>query len=123
MKVAYSDSNKDVDNGVKIILPTTLIDDDNDDDDDDDDRDNLDKKPPARLMVTEQMDLLEEQCKKYKEMVMEREDSDSKASDVGITEAQEAAHRKYVNGLKELEPTQNKPAKKKPDMSCTSTPP
>ena len=68
MKVAFSDSDEDVDNGAKIIPLTILIDDDNDDDND---GDNLDKKPPARLMVTEQTDLLEEQCKKYKEMVME----------------------------------------------------
>ena len=121
MKVAFSDSDKDVDNGVKIILPTILIDDDNDNDDDD--GYNLDKKPPARLMVMEQTDLLEEQCKKYKEMVMEREDSDSKASDAGMTEAQKAACHKYLSGLKELELTQNKPAKKKPDMSRASTPP
>ena len=109
--MAFSDSNEDVDDGVKIIPPTTLIDDDNnndDDDDDDNDRDNLDKKPPARLTVMEQTDLLEEQCKKYKEMAMEREDSDSKASDTGMTEAQKAAHCKYLNGLKELEPTQKK---------------
>ena len=113
--------------GVKILPPTTLIDDANDDnddnDDDDDDGDNLDKKPPARLTVTEQMDLLEEQHKKYREMVMEIEDSDSEASDVGMTEAQKAACRKYLNGLKELELTQNKPAQKKPDMSHDSTPP
>ena len=66
MKVAFSDSDEDVDDEVEIIPPTTLIDDDNDDDnddDDDDDGDNLDKKPPARLTVMEQMDLLEEQCK------------------------------------------------------------
>ena len=74
-------------------------------------------------MVMEQMDLLEEQCKKYKEMVMEIEDSDSKASDVGMTEAQKAACRKYLNGLEELELTQNKPVKKKPAMSRDSTPP
>ena len=125
MKVAFSDSDDDVDDRVKIIPLTTLIDDDNDDDDDDDDDDgdNLDMKPPARLMVTEQMDLLEEQCKKYKEMVMEREDSDSEASDVGMTEAQKAACCKYLNGLEEPEPTQNKPVKKKPDMSHASTPP
>ena len=124
MKVAFPDSNEDVDDGVEILPLTTLIDDDNDDNDnDDDDRDNLDKKPPARLMVKEQTDLLEEQCKKYREMVMEIEDSDSKASDVGMTEAQKAACRKYLNGLGELELTQNKPVKKKPDMSCDSTPP
>ena len=125
MKVAFSDSDEDVDDGVKIIPLTTLIDDDNDDDDNDDDNDgdNLDKKPPARLMVTEQTDLLEVQCKKYKEMVMEREDSDSEASDVGMTEAQKAACRKYLNGLEEPELTQNKPVKKKPDMSRASTPP
>ena len=125
MKVAFSNSDEDVDNGVEIILPTTLIDDDNDDDDDDDDDDgdNLDKKPPARLTVMEQTDLLEEQCKKYKEMVMEIEDSDSKASDAGMTEAEKATCHKYLNGLREPEPTQNKPAKKKPDMSRNSTPP
>ena len=102
-----------------------MIDDDNDNDDDDDDNDgdNLDKKPTARLMVTEQTDLLEEHCKKHKEMVMEIEDSDSKASDVGMTEAQKAACRKYLNGLKEPELTQNKPVKKKPAMSRNSTPP
>ena len=122
MKVAFPDSNEDVDDGAKIILLTTLIDDDNDNDDDDD-GDNLDKKPPARLTVMEQTDLLEEKRKKYKEMVMEIEDSDSKASDVGMTEAQKAACCKYLNGLKELELTQNKPAKKKPAMSCDSTPP
>ena len=110
MKVAFPDSNKDVDDGVKILPPTTLTDDDNDDDDDDD-GDNLDKKPPARLMVMEQTDLLEEQCKKYMEMVMEREDSDSEASDAGMTEAQKAACHKYLNGLKELEPTQKKSCK------------
>ena len=33
MKVAFPDSDEDVDDGVKIIPPTTLIDDDNDDDD------------------------------------------------------------------------------------------
>ena len=54
---------------------------------------------------------------------MEREDSDSEASDVGMTEAQKATHRKYLNGLEELELTQNKPVKKKPDTSCASTPP
>ena len=118
MKVAFPDSNEDVDDGAEIIPPTTLIDDDNDDD-----RDNLDKKPPARLMVMEQTDLLEEQCKKYKEMVMEIEDSDSEASDAGMTEAQKAACCKYLNGLKELELTQNKPVKKKPTMSHDSTPP
>ena len=125
MKVAFPDSNEDVDIGVKILPPTTLIDDANDDDDndDDDDGDNLDKKPPARLMVMEQTDLLEEQCKKYREMVMEIEDSDSKASDAGMTEAQKATHCKYLNGLEELEPTQNKPVQKKPDMSHDSTPP
>ena len=122
MKVAFSDSDEDVDNGVEIILPTTLIDDDNDDDDDDD-GDNLDKKPPARFTVTEQMDLLEEQCKKYKEMVMEREDSDSEASDAGMTEAQKATCCIYLNGLEEPEPTQSKPVKKKPAMSHDSTPP
>ena len=57
MKVAFPDSDKDVDIRVKILLPTTLIDDANANDDDDD-GDNLDKKPPARLMVTEQTDLL-----------------------------------------------------------------
>ena len=93
------------------------------DDDDDDDGDNLDKKPPARLMVMEQTDLLEEQCKKYREMVMEIEDSDSKASDVGMTEAQKATCHKYLNGLEEPELTQNKPVQKKPDMSRDSTPP
>ena len=56
-------------------------------------------------------------------MVMEIEDSDSEASDMGMTEAQKAACRKYLNGLKEPELTQNKPAKKKPDMSHDSTPP
>ena len=97
MKVAFPDSDKDVDDGVKILPPTTLIDDanDDDDDDDDDDGDNLDKKPPARLMVMEQTDLLEEQHKKYRETVMEIEDSDSEASDVGMTEAQKAASHKY----------------------------
>ena len=65
----------------------------------------------------------QDQHKKYKEMVMEIEDSDSEASDVGMTEAQKAAHCKYLNGLKEPEPTQNKPAKKKPAMSRDSTPP
>ena len=124
MKVAFPNSHEDVDIGVKIILPTTLIDDANDDnDDDDDDGDNLDKKPPARLTVMEQTGLLEEQHKKYREMVMEIEDSDSKASDAGMTEAQKAACHKYLNGLKEPEPTQNKPAQKKPDMSRDSTPP
>ena len=125
MKVAFPDSDEDVDDGVKILPPTTLIDDANDDDNnnDDDDGDNLDKKPPARLTVMEQTDLLEEQCKKYRETVMEIEDSDSKASDTGMTEAQKAACRKYLNGLKEPELTQNKPAKKKPDMSRDSTPP
>ena len=126
MKVAFPDSDEDVDIGVKILLPTTLIDDANDDDDDDDDDndgDNLDKKPPARLTVMEQTDLLEEQHKKYREMVMEIEDSDSKASDAGMTEAQKAACRKYLNGLKEPELTQNKPVQKKPDMSGDSTPP
>ena len=123
MKVAFPNSNEDVDDGAKIIPPTTLIDDDNDDDDDDDDGDNLDKKPPARLMVMEQTDLLEEQCKKYKETVMEIEDSDSEARDTGMTEAQKAACRKYLNGLEEPELTQNKPAKKKPAMSRDSTPP
>ena len=122
MKVAFPDSDKDVDNRVKILPLTTLIDDDNDDDDDDD-GDNLDKKPPARLMVKEQMDLLEEQRKKYREMVMEIEDSDSEASDAGMTEAQKAACCKYLNGLGEPELTQNTPAKKKPDMSHNSTPP
>ena len=120
MKVAFPDSDKDVDDRVEIIPLTTLTDDDNDNDDDDDDRDNLDKKPPARLMDTEKTDLLEEQ---YKEMVMEREDSDSKASDAGMTEAQKATCRKYLNGLEEPELTQNKPAQKKPDMSHNSTPP
>ena len=126
MKVAFPDSDEDVDIGVKIILLTTLIDDANDeddDDDDDDDGDNLVKKTPARLTVTEQTDLLEEQCKKYRETVMEIEDSDSEASDAGMTEAQKAACHKYLNGLKEPELTQNKPAQKKPDMSCDSTPP
>ena len=125
MKVAFPDSDEDVDVRVKILPLTTLIDDANDDDDDDDDNDgdNLDKKPPARLMVTEQTDLLEEQHKKYREMVMEIEDSDSKPSDAGMTEAQKAARHKYLNGLKELELTQNKPAQKKPDMSRDSTPP
>ena len=98
-----------------------MIDDDNDDDDDD--GDNLDKKPPAKLMVTEQTYLLEEQCKKYREMVMEIEDSDSEASDAGMTEAQKATCCKYLNGLGEPELTQNKPVKKKPDMSRDSTPP
>ena len=83
MKVAFPDSDEDVDNGVKILLLTTLIDDANDDDDDD--GDNLDKKPPARMTIMEQTDLLEEQHKKYREMVMEIEDSDSEASDVGMT--------------------------------------
>ena len=123
MKVAFPNSNKDVDDGVKILPPTTLFDDANDNDDDDNDGDNLDKKPPARLMVTEQMDLLEEQCKKYMETVMKIEDSDSEASDVGMKEAQKAACHKYLNGLKELELTQNKLATKKPDMSLNSTPP
>ena len=54
---------------------------------------------------------------------MEIEDSDSEASDTGMTEAQKAAHCKYLNGLKEPELTQNKPAQKKPDMSHDSTPP
>ena len=47
MKVAFPNSDEDVDDGAKIIPLTTLIDDDNDDndDDDDDDGDNLDKKP------------------------------------------------------------------------------
>ena len=40
-----------------------------------------------------------------------------------MTEAQNATCCKYLNGLKELEPTQNKPVKKKPTMSCNSTPP
>ena len=107
MKVAFPDCNEDVDDGAKIIPPTTLIDDDNDnnDDDDDNDGDNLDKKPPARLMVMEQTDLLEEQRKKYKETVMEIEDSDSEASDTGMTEAQKAACCKYLNGLEEPEQT------------------
>ena len=88
MKVAFPDSDEDVDDGVKILPLTTLFDDANADDDDDD-RDNLDKKPPARLMIImEQTGLLEEQRKKYREMVMEIEDSDSEASDVGMTEAQ-----------------------------------
>ena len=47
MKVAFPDSNEDVDYGAKIILPTTFIG-QNNDDNDDDDGDNLDKKPPAR---------------------------------------------------------------------------
>ena len=47
MNVAFPNSD-DVDIGVKILPPTTLIDDANDDD-----RDNLDKETPARLMVTE----------------------------------------------------------------------
>ena len=130
MKVAFPNSDKDVDDRAKIIPLTTLIDDgndndddDDDDDDDDNDGDNLDKKRPARLMVVEQMDLLEEQHKKYKETVMEIEDSDSEASDAGMTEAQKAACHKYLNGLKEPEPTQNKPVKKKPTMSRNSTPP
>ena len=123
MKVAFPNSDKDVDIGVEILLPTTLIDDAKNDDDDDDDGDNLDKKPQARLMIMEQTDLLEEQCKKYKETVMEIEDSDSKASDMGMTEAQKAACHKYLNGLEELELTQNKPVKKKPAMSHNSTPP
>ena len=54
---------------------------------------------------------------------MEIEDSDSKASDVGMTEAQKAACCKYLNGLEEPELTQNKPVQKKPDMSHDSTPP
>ena len=54
---------------------------------------------------------------------MEIEDSDSKASDVGMAEAQKAACCKCLNGLKEPEPTQNKPVQKKPDMSRDSTPP
>ena len=54
---------------------------------------------------------------------MEIEDSDSEASDVGMTEAQKAACCKYLNGLEELELTQNKPVKKKPAMSHDSTPP
>ena len=40
-----------------------------------------------------------------------------------MTEALKAACHKYLNGLEEPEPTQNKPAKKKPAMSCNSTPP
>ena len=48
---------------------------------------------------------------------MEKEDSDSEASDVGMTDTQKAAHHKYLDGLMEPKPPQTETAKRKPDMT------